>query len=102
MKDLCGKHFDRWTVLRYAGNSMWECVCYCELQTIKKVRTYNLTSGHSKSCGCLQREAIRGVNKKPFNAHVVENSYLKVFGENGDFFICDIDDYPAIKEHHWY
>lgn len=102
MKDLCGKHFDRWTVLRYAGNSMWECVCSCELQTVKKVRTYNLTSGHSKSCGCLQREAIRNVSKKPFNAHVVENGCLKVFGENGNFFICDVDDYPAIKKYHWY
>lgn len=36
------------------GNIMWECQCDCG--NILKVRANNLTSGKTKSCGCLKKE----------------------------------------------
>lgn len=37
-------------------NIMWLCVCECGNKTICQGR--NLKSGHTKSCGCLNKEAI--------------------------------------------
>lgn len=57
---LLGKRFGRWTVTRRAprirnhGNRRWHVVCDCGKTGI--VTTYYLTSGISKSCGCLSRE----------------------------------------------
>ncbi len=61
-KDETGKTYGRWTVLRKtdkrsaAQTIMWECQCSCEAKTIALVSSSGLRNGHSKSCGCLQRE----------------------------------------------
>lgn len=58
-KDLTGKRFGRWTVIERAtsrkGKTAWKCACDCG--NVSVVIGYNLTSGHSKSCGCLTDEA---------------------------------------------
>ncbi len=59
--DLTGKTFNYLTVLqeeddRHQGAVMWRCKCRCG--KIKKVKSYNLTSGAVKSCGCLRKEKI--------------------------------------------
>lgn len=58
-KDLTGQKFNRLLVIEYKGknkygNSLWLCKCDCggEIITV----TQRLTSGASKSCGCLQKE----------------------------------------------
>ena len=60
MEDLTGKVFGKLTVLELAewksGTSYWLCRCECGNET--KVRYAYLISGHTKSCGCLQRGAI--------------------------------------------
>lgn len=58
-KDLTGKRFGRLTVLKEAGRSkdrqiIWECICDCGNTTL--VKAGNLTSGDTKSCGCLHKE----------------------------------------------
>lgn len=53
-KDLTGIKFNRLTVLGYLGNSMWECKCDCGNLTI--IRAKSITTGQTKSCGCLQKE----------------------------------------------
>ena len=59
--DLTGKVFKRLTVIRRVDNHgqfvMWECECECGES--KTVRAYALTSGHTKSCGCLHKEVTR-------------------------------------------
>lgn len=52
MEDLSGKQFNNWLVLEYCGKSEWLCECQCKAKTLRKVRTYMLKSGGSKSCGC--------------------------------------------------
>lgn len=101
MKNLKGCKFGRWTVIEYSGNSKWKCICNCDKHTIKDIRTYNLTSGHSKSCGCLQKEFIKQLNKKPFNKYEIDKSILKVFDKNDNYFICDLEDYDLIKQYSW-
>ncbi len=35
----------------------WLCLCVCGTETT--VRAFRLKSGHTKSCGCLQKEAVK-------------------------------------------
>ena len=75
-KDLTGKKFGKWTVLkelneRYSnGHLLW--LCQCECGTIRKIDRSSLTGGNSKSCGCDQHNR----RNKPSN-----NLIGKKFGE---------------------
>ena len=58
-KDLTGHRFGRLIVIREYGRDkggqiMWLCKCDCGGEVV--VRSRNLRIGHTKSCGCLQRE----------------------------------------------
>lgn len=67
-KDLTGKVYDRLTVLSYAGSKgrikFWLCRCSCGNEVI--VMRENLTSNHTRSCGCkkidmiIERSTIHG------------------------------------------
>ncbi|MDA7025020.1 hypothetical protein PJ311_00160 [Bacillus sp. CLL-7-23] len=61
-----GSRFGKLTVkaFGYKKNSAnyWECVCECGEVTF--VRTADLNNGHSKSCGCLQKEVASKTNYK--------------------------------------
>lgn len=67
--DLTGKTFGRLTVLRLDGirnnATYYECVCQCGKHII--VRRNSLTSGRTKSCGCLSIETTRKNNKSKIN-----------------------------------
>lgn len=53
--DLTGQTFGRLTVLYRSPNSAkWVCQCECGNKT--EVTTTHLKTGHSKSCGCLQKD----------------------------------------------
>jgi hypothetical protein len=60
--DITRQKFNRLTAISYAGDSKWNCVCDCG--TERKVDTYLLRSGQTKSCGCYQREAASNYCKK--------------------------------------
>jgi len=57
--DLTGQRFGRLTVIkRYTPKGQkvrWLCKCDCGNE--KDIAAYELTSGNTKSCGCLQAEA---------------------------------------------
>src|SRR3990172_8392255 len=61
---LLGQRFGRLRVTAFAGRVKrisgwkyhWECLCDCGKTSI--VESYRLTSGVTKSCGCLSRELI--------------------------------------------
>lgn len=59
-KDLHGSKFTRLTVLRKAGakqgRTAWLCQCECGRKTI--VLTHRLTTGHTRSCGCLDHDRM--------------------------------------------
>lgn len=54
--DLTGTRFNMLTVIERVGTDssgrvLWKCICDCGNETV--VPSYCLTSGHTKSCGCL-------------------------------------------------
>lgn len=62
LNDLSGQKFGlltavRPTEIRKKGIVVWECHCDCGNTTF--VRAKDLNSGHTKSCGCLQKEKAK-------------------------------------------
>ena len=66
MKDLTGMRFGELTVIGISqkrgknGDIFWNCKCSCGKE--KEIRTYSLTSGSSKSCGCKKRQLVSEKN----------------------------------------
>lgn len=71
--DLTGKTFTYLTPLYYIKGGKWHCKCKCGNEL--NVDTRNLNSGHTQSCGCLQKEKA-GENK--INMLGYENETIKV------------------------
>lgn len=65
-KDLTGGKFGRWTVLERCGHKgksiAWKVICECGKESL--LTGGSLTSGNSKSCGCLNDERIKKLNFK--------------------------------------
>jgi len=65
-KDLTGQKFHNLTVLSFAyrdkKNTYWLCKCNCGNKKI--IRGSHLTSGNTKSCGCLMKYNITRRNKE--------------------------------------
>lgn len=64
-QDLTGLPFGYYTAIRQDGCDSqgvpcWLCRCRCGNE--KRVLVYSLLSGHTKSCGCMKRELVRGRN----------------------------------------
>lgn len=58
LKDLTGRRFGRLIVLEHdhtdqRGKTYWRCLCDCGRETI--ILGYNLSNGHTTSCGCKHR-----------------------------------------------
>lgn len=63
--EITGERFGRLTAvrpIRENGRFKWVCVCECGGETI--TTAYKLRSGHTQSCGCLQRERTSLVCKR--------------------------------------
>lgn len=63
--DLTERKFSLLTVIQLhcGGHGLhleWECICECGNKRI--VKGYKLTSGHTKSCGCLKRKSSRFID----------------------------------------
>ena len=72
-KDLTGHRFGRLTVLGLAedmgdyNKRYWRCKCECG--NYSKVKTENLMSGNSNSCGCVRLEYL-GKNHPNYNPNI--------------------------------
>lgn len=69
--DLVGQVFSRLTVISYYGSSkkegntksrgaLWSCQCKCG--NIIITLAHSLRSGHTRSCGCLQKDTITAIS----------------------------------------
>jgi hypothetical protein len=59
--NLIGQKFGMLTVKKYCPNkkhTVWQCRCDCG--KMRKVISYNLRSGNSRSCGCQKGNANKG------------------------------------------
>lgn len=101
--DLTGQRFGRLIVVNKLNDRTpihWECVCDCGKHTI--VSGTNLKSGHTQSCGCLNREKTLVACKK-YNQYDLSGEYGVGFASNNNkTFYFDKDDYNLIKNYCWY
>lgn len=67
-EDLTGKVFERLTALEPAPNknniTRWRCICECGKEVV--VATADLKRGHTKSCGCYNRQRTSEASLKNY------------------------------------
>lgn len=83
MRDLVGQKFGRLTVVglfgKYRREYRWRCECSCGTKDLI-VLAGNLRSGHSRSCGCLQRDFP---NPGRYRAIPAEESFWRFVSKDG-------------------
>lgn len=94
--DLTGQRFGKLIVLRKSGknrhyHTIWDCVCDCGNST--KVKTSNLNSGNTKSCGCLTLEMIGDKHPK-YNPNIPDEERMfgryQLYGTNPETWRNDV------------
>lgn len=84
--DLTGQKFERLTVLGFShrdkgGRAKWSCVCDCGNE--RTVDGHKLTSGHTKSCGCLSAELAKKRSTMDITGHTYGKlTVIKRAGKN--------------------
>ena len=76
--DLTNKKFGRLTPQYYIKGGKWHCICDCGKEL--DVDTRNLNSGHTQSCGCLQKEKA---SKNTIDMIGYEDNNFKIFERDG-------------------
>lgn len=107
LKDLKGQRFGRLVVIERAENfilpsgqpqTAWLCQCDCG--NILKTRSFSLTNGTTKSCGCLAKE-LRVARTKKYNTYDLSGEYGIGYTSKGEEFYFDLEDYDKIKDYCW-
>ena len=75
IKSIIGLKFNKLTIIS-EENKNCTCLCDCDNNTI--TNRYRILSGHTKSCGCLQKEMMRKRNNK--NKGIQITKYGASFG----------------------
>lgn len=76
--DLTNKKFGRLTPKYYIKGGKWHCICECGKEV--DVDTRNLNSGHTQSCGCLQKERA---SQNTINMIGYEDDNFKILERDG-------------------
>lgn len=78
-------------------------LCQCECGNIVEVKDIRLKEGHTKSCGCLQKETmLKNIsNNKKYNTYDLSGDYGIGYTTKGEEFYFDIEDYNLIKNICW-
>ena len=80
-RTLIGKKFGRLTVVDFDytdkyGAYHWLCRCDCGENNLVSVRQWNLTSGDTQSCGCIQKERAREAGlRHGLSAHPLHHTW---------------------------
>ena len=103
--DATGMRFGRLVVLEYAGKtkfgiSQWICKCDCGNITAP-IQIGNLTSGHTRSCGCYLADRIFETHKK-YNQYDLSGDFGIGYTTKGEEFYFDLADYDLIKYYCWH
>lgn len=102
--DRTGERFGKLTVVyrtynKPGENTNWVCKCDCGNYTV--VSSNNLTSGHTKSCGCLDQQ-LRSTIYKKHNQYDFTNDYCIGYTSNTNKqFLVDKEDYDLIYKYCW-
>jgi len=106
VKDLTGNVYGKLTVIKLSHinkkyEKCWTVQCDCEDKTEFSLRGSSLTSGRTKSCGCLTRKATSERQLK-LNIYDLTGEYGIGYTTKGEEFYFDLEDYDKIKEYCWY
>ena len=84
--NLLGQKFGMLTPYEYVIGSKWKCECDCGNHSI--VSTYKLTSGHTKSCGCLKNKPYNKTHglRKTRLYRIWANMKTRCFNQNDPHF----------------
>lgn len=113
--NLIGQKFGKLLVLKDTGkrkfeNKLWECQCECG--NLIEVRTHDLTSGSTQSCGCIHSRGEEKIKKilrennipyeqqKSFDSCIFPLTKSKLFFDfyiNNDFLL----EYDGIQHYHY-
>ena len=109
-EDLTNKKFGMLTVICQVDDyiapngthsSQWLCECSCAQHTNIIVAGNNLSSGHTKSCGCLKKcnnQILKKENKKDLSG-----KYGIIWSSNtNEEIYFDLEDADRILKHCWY
>lgn len=94
-KDLTGERFGRLTVIeRLPNSSQWKCLCDCG--NIIITNTNHLNQGHTRSCGCLQKDRasevhFKNLTGKRFGMLTVIGLDINRSSTKEKFYICKCD-----------
>lgn len=113
VKDLTGMRFGRLTVLYQNGwyyhpngkrVALWHCRCDCGNECDKRGNC--LSSGDTKSCGCLLKETgivnLQDYAKRKYNRYDLSGEYGVGWTTNTNKeFYFDLEDYAKIKDYCW-
>lgn len=103
LNDLIGQTFTRLTVIgRDVTKKGVYWLCRCECGKVVSVRAYNLTSGSTKSCGCLNDEIIRSKRRNSTDLTGRRYGHLEVLryvgsDHNGTIWECKCHNCGAVK-----
>lgn len=83
-------------------NLIWHCVCECGNEI--DVSTGSLSSGNTKSCGCLHKDSLReyGKSHRKLNKYDLSGEYGIGYTSKGETFLFDKEDYNLIKPYTWH
>ena len=113
-KDLTGRVFGRLTVICQTEDyiqpngkhrAMWLCQCACENKSIIFVRGDSLLNGHTKSCGCLDRElkSQRFKDKRIGNKNDLSGEFGILWASNtNEEIYFDLKDAEEILKYTWH
>nr|DAG20580.1 MAG TPA: restriction enzyme [Caudoviricetes sp.] len=93
--DLVGHRFGRLVVLsRSTTSAKW--ICRCDCGNLVEVTTTHLKTGHTKSCGCLQKDItseVRGINLngQRFGLLIVEGLDIEKSTSEKKYWVCQCD-----------
>jgi len=82
-------------------NKIWECLCDCG--NLISISTGSLTTGNTKSCGCLHKESLQkhGEKARILNKYDLTGEYGIGYTSKGEEFYFDLEDYDKIKKYTW-
>lgn len=87
------------TEQRETNNVKWLCKCVCGNETV--VRVYDLMSGHTQSCGCLQKEKV-GERSKKYNVFEIKGDVSIGYTKSGIAFLIDTEELDKVSKYCWY
>lgn len=111
-RDLTGMIFDRLTVIKRAEDYVspsgchsvqWLCECECGKEVI--IKAISLTSGVTKSCGCLNKDVARKratKNFKKYNSFKICDDYVVMYTLKNEPFYVDLEDFDKVKDICWW